>query len=126
MKKKGKHGINIGTASILLIFSVLCLISFATLTLVNAKADYNLSKNLSLRSRTSVIVSSSLTVGIVYFSGAIMKESIPLTDKQSLDIAIIVNSSKKSFNSDNTCSIIQWQVVNHDDTEYDYSLPVMK
>ena len=134
MKKKGKHGINIGPASILLIFSVLCLISFATLTLVNAKADYNLSKNLSDRQLAyydachkgnafATAVNSGYRKGI---SGAIMKESIPLTDKQSLDIAIIVNSSKKSFNSDNTCSIIQWQVVNHDDTEYDYSLPVMK
>ena len=134
MKKKGKHGINIGTASILLVFSVLCLIAFATLTLVNAKADYNLSKNLSDRQLAYyeachkgnafvTAVNSGYRKGI---SGDIMKESIPLTDKQSLEIAIIANSAKKSFNSNNTCSIIQWQVVNHDDTEYDYSLPVMK
>ena len=134
MKKKGKHGINIGTASILLVFSVLCLISFATLTLVNAKADYTLSKNLSDRQLAYykachkgnafvAAVNSGYDNGK---TGAIMKESIPITDKQSLDIAIIVNSSKKTFNSNNTCSIIQWQVVNHDNTEYDYTLPVLK
>ena len=134
MKKKGKHGINIGTASILLVFSVLCLISFATLTLVNAKADYTLSKNLSDRQLVYyrachkgnafvAAVNSGYDKGK---TGAIMKESIPITDKQSLDIAIIVNSAKKTFNSNNTCSIIQWQVVNHDNTEYDYTLPVLK
>jgi hypothetical protein len=134
VKKKGKHGINIGTASILLVFSVLCLISFATLTLVNAKADYTLSKNLSDRQLAYyrachkgnafvAAVNSGYDKGK---TGAIMKESIPITNKQSLDIAIIANSAKKTFNSNNTCSIIQWQVVNHDNTEYDYTLPVLK
>ena len=134
MKSKGKRGINIGTASILLVFSVLCLISFATLTLVNSKADYTLSKNLSDRQlqyysachKGNAFVSavnSGYTNGI---SNDIMKESITINDIQSLDIAISVNKTKKIYNSDNSCSIIQWQVVNHDDAEYDYTLPVMK
>ncbi|MBO4458135.1 MAG: hypothetical protein J5802_10480 [Butyrivibrio sp.] len=134
MKNSGKRGINIGTASILLVFSVLCLISFATLTLINSKADYTLSKNLSDRQlqyysachKGNAFVSavnSGYSNGI---SNDIMKESISINDIQTLDIAIFVNKTKKIYNSDNTCSIIQWQVVNHDDTEYDYTLPVMK
>ena len=134
MKNSGKRGINIGTASILLVFSVLCLISFATLTLINSKADYTLSKNLSDRQlqyysachKGNAFVSavnSGYSNGI---SNDIMKESITINDIQSLDIAISVNKTKKIYNSDNSCSIIQWQVVNHDDAEYDYTLPVMK
>ena len=49
MEIKRQRGINVGSASILLIFTVLSLVSFATLTLVNSKADYNLSQNLAER-----------------------------------------------------------------------------
>ena len=40
--KKHSFGINIGSASILLIFVLLCLISFATLSIVSANADSKL------------------------------------------------------------------------------------
>lgn len=41
-KKKHSFGINIGSASILLIFVLLCLISFAALSIVSANADSKL------------------------------------------------------------------------------------
>lgn len=44
---KGKHHhsfINIGVTSIVLIFVMLCLLTFAVLSLVSARADFNLSK----------------------------------------------------------------------------------
>ena len=131
---KAQGGSHIGSASILLIFTVLSIISFATLTLVNSKADYNLSNNLIERQmqyyeachRGNAFVAA---VNSGYSQGAedgIMKESIPITDNQSLDIAIKANSANNTSNSDNTLAIIQWQIVNHGDFDYDSTLPVPK
>lgn len=45
-KKKVSLGLNIGSSSILLIFVLLCLISFATLSIISAKADSKLSRKV--------------------------------------------------------------------------------
>jgi len=45
MKSKSQN-INIGSSSILMIFVILCLICFASLSLVSSTSDYKLSKNL--------------------------------------------------------------------------------
>lgn len=42
MGKKGGAGINVGGSSILIIFVLLCLTTFATLSLVSANADYKM------------------------------------------------------------------------------------
>lgn len=49
MKSKNNLGLNIGSSSILVIFIVLCLVTFATLSMVSANADYKLSKKLAVR-----------------------------------------------------------------------------
>ena len=134
MNKNEHQGSHVGTASILLIFTVLSIISFATLTLVNSKADYNLSSNLAHRqlSYYNACHKGNAFVAAVnsgYETGAkdgIIKETIPINDNQSLDIALITNSAKKSFNLEKNRGIIQWQVVNHGDYDYDTLLPVMK
>ncbi len=134
MSDNRSHGSHVGSASILLIFTVLSIVSFATLTLVNSKADYNLSDNLSERQKTYyqachkgnafvAAVNSGYEIGA---EDGIMKESIPLTDNQSLDIEILVNSANNSANSDNTDNIIKWRIVNHSDFSYDTALPVFK
>ncbi len=134
MSVKRKRGANVGSASILLIFTVLSLISFATLSLVNSKADYNLSSNLAERQSTYykachsgqafvAAVNSGYETGI---EDGIIKESIPITDKQSLDIAITLNNSDNLYNSTNKYTISQWQIINNADDDYDYSLSVFK
>ncbi len=133
MSSGSSQGSHVGTASILLIFTVLSIISFATLTLVNSKADYNLSNNLYERQQAyyEACHKGNAFVAAVnsgYEKGAedgIMKESIPITDNQSLDIAITTNSANSTINSDNNSPIIQWQIVNHSDFSYDTPLPVM-
>ncbi len=134
MSKNESSGSHVGTASILLIFTVLSIISFATLTLVNSKADYNLSNNLAERQKSyySACHQGNAFVAAVnsgFETGAedgIIRESIPISDNQSLDIALIVNSAKNSFNLGNSENILQWQVVNNGDYSYDTTLPVMK
>ncbi len=131
---KSSGGSHIGSASILLIFTVLSIISFATLTMVNSKADYNLSNNLTERQKLYyeachkgnafvAAVNSGYSLGE---EDGIMKESIPITDNQSLDVALKVNSANNSTNSDNKDAVIQWQIVNHGYFNYDSTLPVLK
>ncbi|MBE5877496.1 MAG: hypothetical protein E7290_11490 [Lachnospiraceae bacterium] len=52
MSKKPQFKLNIGLSSILLIFVVLCLVSFAVLSLVSANADNKLSQKMLERSST--------------------------------------------------------------------------
>ena len=134
MNKRKSHGVNVGSASILLIFTVLSLVSFATLALVNSKADYNLSSKLSDRQAAyyNACHAGNCFIAAVnsgYESNLqddIIKKSIPITDNQSLDIALISNNSNNSINSGNNYTVIQWQIINYDDTEYDYTLPVFR
>ena len=134
MGKKKTQGAHVGSASILLIFTVLAIISFAALAMVNSKADYNLSNNLRERQQAyyEACHKGNAFVAAVssgYEKGAkdgIIEESIPITDNQSLDIAIMLNNSNNSLNSDNNHGIIKWQIVNHSDFNYDTTLPVVR
>jgi hypothetical protein len=132
MKKRRHRSASIGSASILLIFTVLSLISFATLTLVNSKADYNLTNNLADRQtayyaachRGNAFIAAVNSGYREGNSSEEIKKSIPITDNQSLDITITTNTANNLSISNNFYSIKQWQIVNHEDFEYDYSLPV--
>jgi len=125
-------GAHVGSASILLIFTVLSLISFACLSLVNSRADYTLSDKLAERERIYynachqgnaflAAVNSGYDLGMV---DGIIKESIPITDNQSLDIMVEANSTNNIANSDNSLVIRQWQIVNHSNFSYETTLPV--
>lgn len=134
METRRQKGINVGSASILLIFTVLSLVSFATLTLVNSKADYNLSQNLAERQRAyysachqgNAFIAAINSGYEVSLEGDVIKKSIPITDNQSLDIALMSNIGNNSVNSSNKYTITQWQIVNYADNDYDYTLPVYK
>ncbi len=134
MKARRSSGANAGSASILLIFTVLSLVSFAMLTLVNSKADYNLSNNLAERQRAyyrachqaGAFVAAVNSGYETDLTDGIIKKSIPITDNQSLDISLMSNISNKSVNSGQKYTISQWQIVNHSDTDYDYTLPVYR
>lgn len=43
-KTRRSHGINVGSVSLMMIFTILCLTIFAILTLISANAEYNLSE----------------------------------------------------------------------------------
>ena len=134
MRKKREAPAHVGSASVLLIFTVLSLISFSALTMVNSKADYNLSYKLSQRQDAYYKAchrgnAFAAAVNSGYISGAengIMKESIPITDNQSLDITLTPNNSKSIGNSNNSYVITQWKIVNYENDGYDYTLPVFK
>ncbi len=133
--KRNKFQIShVGSASILLIFTVMSLVCFAALTLVNSKADYNLSDNLAQRQlnyyaachKGNAFVASVNSGYDIGEENGIIRESVPISDNQTLDIAIMTNSTNNSVNSSLNCIIMQWQIVNNEDYVYDYSLPVMR
>ena len=47
-KNSGDYGISVGLSSLLLIFTVLCLVSFATLSIASANADKQVGENGSV------------------------------------------------------------------------------
>ncbi len=127
-----KQGIHVGTASILLIFTVLSLISFATLALINSRADYNLSNKLAERQslyyeachKGNAFI-AAINSGYDYpEEDGIIKESIPITDNQSLDITLTLTEESDLSVNGSKFVVTQWQIVNQGDFEYDYSLPV--
>lgn len=106
--KNNSQNVNIGSSSILMIFVVLCLISFATLSIASSKSDYNLSDkfaqktsayylacNSAERSIASIDQSLKQTASSLteaeYFTvvGNSMSFYIPINDLQSLYIALV-------------------------------------
>lgn len=126
-------GSHIGSASIMLIFTVLTMVSFAALSLSSSRADYNLSKKLLDRQQAYTKASHEgnafvAAVNSGYNFGAeddIIRKSIPISDNQSLNIAIMTKKTDNSENSENL-PIIQWKIVNTRVYDYDTTLPVMR
>lgn len=135
MNHKPIYSTHIGAASILLIFLVLSLISFASLTLVNSRADYILSQKMQERSIAYYGACHEANAFIAQndpslrknaaMSNELIKNSFPLSQFQTLDVAIKpeVPEDKNSP----AYKILEWRVVTHDeDVIYDETLPVMK
>ncbi|MCR5404377.1 MAG: hypothetical protein K6E91_11255 [Butyrivibrio sp.] len=126
-------GSHIGSASIMLIFTVLTMVSFAALSLSSSKADYNLSQKLLDRQQAYTRASHEgnafvAAVNSGYNSGAegdIIRKSIPISDNQSLNIAIMTKNSSNSDNSENL-PVIKWKIEHTREFDYDTTLPVMK
>ncbi len=146
MNRKTFNSTHIGAASIMLIFMVLSLVSFAALTMVNSRADYILSRKMEDRSKAyyaacheanAFIAESASHIKRAYdvsSSEQSFKEllgdgrfakSFPLTDIQTLDIE--VEAKYPRFNEDSLYQITSYRVVTHDEKiELDETLPVLK
>lgn len=144
MSKKKNFGINIGSSSILLIFVILCLVSFATLSIVSANADYTLGQKILTRTRgyyeacntaERSIANIDRTLWEIYESshseeeyfataGYFKSYQIPISELQNLDIELKILYPQESGGC---CYRIQsWSSVNTENIEYDDSLPIMQ
>lgn len=137
MSKKREFRVNIGTSSILLIFVVLCLVSFATLSIVSANADYKLSKKVADRTYSyyeaanqaeSYIANIDKTLQSVYASseseeayfsivGRSKSYLIPISDLQSLSIKLDILYPTQD--GDTFYRITSWQVITTGELEYE-------
>ena len=139
MNRKPVYSTHIGAASILLIFLVLSLISFASLTLVNSRADYVLSKKMQDRSIAYYNACHEANAFIAENEPAFInsgrekemvdtdtiKKSFYLSEFQTLDVTIKPKVPEDEGSP--SYEILEWRVVTHDeDVIYDETLPVMK
>lgn len=143
-KQKQEFSLNVGISSILFIFIVLCLVSFATLSLSSATSDQKLSKRVVANSENyfnacneaeEQLASFDSTLLTLYESGISRagyyeqvghKKSyaIPVSDLQTLKVDIKVLYPEKS--GDPFYEISSWCVITTGDLEYDNSLDVFK
>lgn len=130
--KKKQFGMNIGSASILLVFVILCLISFSVLSIVSANADSKLSgrvlerttayynacnqaeQSLAGMDKTLQRIYASSESEEAYFTSVGHGKSyvIPISDLQSLQVTIEI--LYPVFPEDTFYRITAWQVLNTD------------
>lgn len=144
MNRKSKgFGMNVGTSSILLIFVTLCLVSFATLSLVSANADRKLSTKVADRTvayynacnkAEESIAGIDATLRQVYSQvenkdeyfaqvGYSKTYAIPISELQTLNVHLSIlypENSSGSFYEINT-----WKIITTGALDYDDKLPVI-
>ena len=128
--KKKQFGMNIGSASILLVFVILCLVSFAVLSIVSANADNKLSarvlertsayyaacnqaeQSLAGMDNTLRRIYASSDSEDAYFASVGHGKSyvIPISDLQSLQVTI--DSLYPQTDDDSFYRITAWQILN--------------
>lgn len=145
-----RHGIrvHVGASSILLIFVILCLVSFAVLSLSSAEADLRLTSKVSDRTSAyyeacnkaeSNLASINETCQSLYCSGLSEDDyfsqvghtksfSIEISDLQTLSISLrILYPDPDTANDYHTFyQITSWKVLTDENIEYDETLPVVK
>lgn len=132
MSKKKSMGVNIGSSSILLIFVLLCLVSFAALSIVSANTDHKLGQKILTRTASYYEACNLAEEAIAsldrelwdiyaaseneeeYFAAAGSRKSyrFPISDLQELDIQIEILYPEKS--GDTCYRIESWKVISKD------------
>ena len=144
MHNKTQFSINIGLPSILLIFVILCLVSFGVLSLVSANSDLQLSKKILARTtnyyETCNEVEEMLADVQQQLSDAYLNcdseeiywdkiQTIPcsysykISELQELHISL--RFIYPSDQNDVLHEIKAWQIITEDNIEYDESLHVI-
>ena len=139
MSKQREFRVNVGTSSILLIFIILCLVAFATLSIVSASADYKLSRKVADRTgnyyeaanqaeryiasidKTLQNVYSQAEDEEAYFATVGHSKSylIPISDLQSLSVKLELLYPTTA--EDTFYRITSWQVITTGELEYENS-----
>ena len=131
MKDKHQLPIGIGISSILLIFVILCLLTFAVLSLVSANADYKLVKKNSAHTH-EVYEAENSANELMDKIDSILKSTYPSKDQiayevkvnehQTLQVVLLLNSEIKK--GDSFYQIETWKLINTQTWEADDTLPV--
>jgi archaellum component FlaG (FlaF/FlaG flagellin family) len=130
-KKQSSFGINIGSSSILLIFVILCLVSFAVLSIVSANADKKLSSKVMTRTDAYYNACNSAEDIIEELDSELINAYKATTDEQAYykltgvnrAYEISINESQHLYisldilypeeDNDTFYEITAWQVVNN-------------
>ncbi len=144
MRNKTQFSINIGLPSILLIFVVLCLVSFGILSLVSANSDLKLSQKVLTRTTNYYETCNEAEEMLAEVHRQLFEaylscdseeaywhkiQTIPtsysyeISELQKLDISL--RFVYPANPNDNLYEIETWQIVTVDNIEYDESLHVI-
>jgi hypothetical protein len=143
-RKRSEFSLNVGTSSILLIFVMLCLVSFAILSLSSGLSDLSLSKRVISNTESyynacaqaeeqlediELTLQSLYDTGISragYFDkvGKKMSFSIPVSDIQVLSVSIDINYPDEAKNT--FYDITEFRIETVGNLEYDESLHVFR
>ncbi len=143
-RKKNDYGTQIGSSSLLLIFVVLCLVSFAALAIVSANADSKLTEKLKNRTAAYYTACSqaqenladidaqlqeayaSVASDNLYYASVQEQYSftVPFTDSQELSVTVVPQYPRKA--GEPYYRIISWKVKNITSPEFDTTLPVLQ
>ncbi len=144
-KNRIRMGANVGSSSILLIFVILCLISFATLSLVSANADWKLNRKIMDRTtsyynacnqaeaqiaeldrqcREAYLASSSEAGYFAAVEDLKSRFAVPISDTQQLEVEVGFLYPQEE--EDPFYRITSWKVSNIQDFEYHSTLPVFQ
>ena len=113
-KSKIALGNHIGTSSILLIFVVLCFVSFAALSLISSNADYVLSKKVADRTKAYYVACNE--AGKQMQPGTM---TYPISDNQWLQVTIVQDEDIKYISEHRIYT-------DTDSMDYNQSLPVLQ
>lgn len=128
--KQPSFGLNVGTSSLLMIFIILCLVSFAALSITSSLADSHLSEHVIARNtsyyeacnkaekdleaidKTLMELYKTCADEEEYFNNAGHEKSyiIPISDLQALQVSINILYPQKD--DDTFYEISNWQVIN--------------
>ena len=141
-KKRGSYpGIQIGTSYLLVIFVILCLVTFATLSLSSAKRDQSYSQQLAGRETAYCEANAKAAQIMAQIDDAFAKEDpvfairqieaeedganldisyvVPVTDSQNLEVEILVDPVK------GTQKVVKWKESASEKWEEKSTLPVL-
>ncbi len=144
-KNSVRMGVNVGSSSILLIFVVLCLVAFATLSLVSANADRLLSRRILERTTGYYGACSEAEAWVAeqdreladIFAAASSRAAYleqvgegtrtfrtSVSDTQDLEVILEILYPEAA--GDAFYRITSWKVINTAEYEYDSTLPVFR
>lgn len=147
-KKKRFSGLSfsngVGSSSLLVIFIILCLVSFATLSIVSANADYKLSNKVLDRTTAYYEASNQAeqqlaqlhqTLAAAYTDSSSAEEyfgktgydayyQFPISDLQSLEVKVDIVYPKSANSA--LYQIRSWQVILTGDLEYESTLDLFE
>lgn len=130
-KKRGSYpGIQIGTSYLLVIFVILCLVTFATLSLSSAKRDQSYSQQLAGRETAYCEANAKAdpVFAIRQIEGVTAEEDganldisyvVPVTDSQNLEVEILADPVK------GTQKVVKWKESASEKWEEKSTLPVL-
>ena len=144
MDKKKNFPMNIGLSSILLIFVVLCLVSFSILSIVSANADKKLSQKVMNRSiayynacneaetmlkdvdeQLHTLYSDASDDSAYLVEVSTMEQTYHYTISDLQELEVVLNYPVPASDKDPFYEIVSWKVINLQDTAYDEQLHVI-